>query len=44
VDPLALDDLRLLFGADVTVERYGEHDLRSAIRRVYARTPRPPKG
>ena len=36
VDPLALDDLRLLFGTEITLERYGEHDLRSAIRRVYA--------
>ena len=36
VDPLALDDLRLLFGARITVERYGEHDLRTAIRRTYA--------
>jgi general secretion pathway protein E len=36
VDPLALDDLRLLFNAEIALERYGEHDLRSAIRRVYA--------
>ncbi|HEX8945765.1 MAG TPA: ATPase, T2SS/T4P/T4SS family, partial [Gemmatimonadaceae bacterium] len=36
VDPLALDDLRLLFGARVMVERFNEHDLRTAIRRVYA--------
>jgi general secretion pathway protein E len=36
VDPLALDDLRLLFGAHVTLERFNEHDLRTAIRRVYA--------
>ena len=36
VDPLALDDVRLLFGADVALVRYGEHDLRTAIRRVYA--------
>lgn len=36
VDPLALDDLALMFGADIEVERHGEHDLRSAIRRVYA--------
>lgn len=36
VDPLALDDLGLMFGADVTVEQHGEHDLKSAIRRVYA--------
>ncbi|HYV96542.1 MAG TPA: ATPase, T2SS/T4P/T4SS family [Gemmatimonadaceae bacterium] len=36
VDPLVLDDLRLTFGADVALERFGEHDLRSAIRRVYS--------
>jgi general secretion pathway protein E len=36
VDPLALDDLRLLAGAQIALERFGEHDLRSAIRRVYA--------
>ncbi|HLA90900.1 MAG TPA: type II secretion system ATPase GspE [Gemmatimonadaceae bacterium] len=36
VDPLALDDLRLLFNAGIHLERYSEHDLRSAIRRVYA--------
>lgn len=36
VEPLALDDLRLLFSAHVALERYSEHDLRSAIRRVYA--------
>ena len=36
VEPLALDDLRLLFSAQVAMERYFEHDLRSAIRRVYA--------
>jgi type II secretion system protein E len=36
VDPLALDDLRVAFDADVILERFGEHDLRSAIRRVYA--------
>jgi len=35
-DPLAIDDLRLLFGAEVQVDRFGEHDLRTAIRRVYA--------
>ena len=35
-DPTALDDLRLLFDADVVLLPYGEHDLRSAIRRVYA--------
>ena len=36
VDPLAIDDLRLLFGMDVIVQRFNEHDLRTAIRRVYA--------
>ena len=35
VDPLALDDLRLLFGAEIELERFGEHDLRGAIRRLY---------
>ncbi len=36
VDPRVLDDLRLTFGADVTVQRFEEHDLRGAIRRVYS--------
>jgi general secretion pathway protein E len=36
VDPLALDDLRLLFGARIAIERFNEHDLRTAIRRTYA--------
>ena len=36
VEPLALDDLRLLFGAAILVQRFAEHDLRTAIRRVYA--------
>src|SRR5215210_2060331 len=36
IEPLALDDLRLLFGAQITIERFNEHDLRTAIRRVYA--------
>ncbi|HEY4217926.1 MAG TPA: ATPase, T2SS/T4P/T4SS family [Gemmatimonadaceae bacterium] len=36
VEPLALDDLRLLFAVPVTLERYEEHDLRTAIRRAYA--------
>jgi general secretion pathway protein E len=36
VEPLALDDLRLLFAAPITLERYADHDLRTAIRRVYA--------
>ena len=36
VDPLALDDLALMFGASVQVESHTEHDVRSAIRRVYA--------
>jgi general secretion pathway protein E len=44
VDPLALDDLRLTFGADVTLETFGEHDLRSAIRRVYADEPQTAEG
>jgi general secretion pathway protein E len=35
-DPHAIDDLRLLFGMDVVVQRFNEHDLRTAIRRVYA--------
>jgi len=36
VEPLALDDLRLLFGTRIAIERYSEHDLRTAIRRLYA--------
>jgi len=32
----ALDDLRLVFGLPVRLERFGEHDVRSAIRRLYA--------
>jgi general secretion pathway protein E len=36
VDSLALDDLRILLDAEITLERHDEHDLRSAIRRVYA--------
>ena len=36
VDPLALDDLRLLFGAELELELFAEHGLRTAIRRVYA--------
>ncbi len=36
VDPLALDDLRLIFNARVALERFEEHDVRTAIRRVYA--------
>ena len=36
VDPLALDDLRLLFGARASLERFNENDLRTAIRRIYA--------
>ncbi|MCC7195296.1 MAG: type II secretion system ATPase GspE [Gemmatimonadaceae bacterium] len=36
VDPLAIDDLRLLFGAEVAIEKHSEHDLKSAIRRAYA--------
>ncbi|MCA2986015.1 MAG: Flp pilus assembly complex ATPase component TadA [Gemmatimonas sp.] len=34
--PLVLDELRLRFGASVTLRRYEEAALRSAIRRVYA--------
>ena len=36
LDPRAVDDLRAVFNADVALERFGEHDLRSAIRRIYA--------
>ncbi len=36
VDPRALDDLRLLFNAEVVTERFDEADLRAAIQRVYA--------
>ena len=36
VDPRALDDLRLLFNAEVVTERYDEAELRAAIHRVYA--------
>jgi type II secretory ATPase GspE/PulE/Tfp pilus assembly ATPase PilB-like protein len=36
VEPLALDDLRLLFGAGISLERFSEHDLRTTIRRLYA--------
>ena len=35
-DPLALDDLRLLLGADLELERHGEQAVRAAIRRAYA--------
>ncbi|GJG85036.1 general secretion pathway protein GspE [Gemmatimonadetes bacterium T265] len=35
VDPLALDDLRLLLGRPVVLERRAEHAVRTAIRRVY---------
>ena len=34
-DPLALDDLRVLFNAGIETERYEEQDLRGAIRRIY---------
>ena len=34
--PLVLDELRLRFGASITLLRYEEAPLRSAIRRVYA--------
>ena len=36
IDPHALDDLRVMFGAPVVMHRYAEHDVRSAIRRLYA--------
>lgn len=36
VDPLALDDLRVMFSAPVVLCVYAEHELRSAIRRIYA--------
>ena len=36
VDPLALDDLRLLLRADVLLERHDEGAVRAAIRRAYA--------
>jgi general secretion pathway protein E len=36
VDPLALDDLRVLFDTDVALERHPEEQVREAIRRVYA--------
>lgn len=36
VDPLALDDLRLLFSADIALVRADENELRRTIRRVYA--------
>ncbi|HEY4321318.1 MAG TPA: GspE/PulE family protein [Gemmatimonadales bacterium] len=35
VDPLVLDDLRLLFNSDLVLEPYQEVELRAAIRRVY---------
>jgi general secretion pathway protein E len=36
VEPQALDDLRLLLGAQLQLVRAAEHDVRSAIRRVYS--------
>ena len=36
VEPRVLDELRLAFGADIAIERFEEHDLRGAIRRVYS--------
>ncbi len=36
IEPIALDDLRVLFDTDIATERYEEHDLRGAIRRVYS--------
>ncbi len=35
-DPVALDDLRLLFGARIAIERFDEEELRAAIRRIYS--------
>jgi general secretion pathway protein E len=35
VDPQVFDDLSLAFDADITFERYGEEEVRDAIRRVY---------
>ncbi len=35
-DPAALDDLRLIFGANIVVERREEDELRAAIRRIYS--------
>src|SRR5687767_9791133 len=35
VDPQALDDLALLFDARIELVRAPEHELRTAIRRVY---------
>ncbi len=35
-DERALDELRLLFGARIAIERFDEEDLRAAIRRVYS--------
>ncbi|MDZ4865176.1 MAG: GspE/PulE family protein [Gemmatimonadota bacterium] len=34
-DPQALDDLRLILGADLVLEPFPEQELRAAIRRVY---------
>ncbi|HEU4628952.1 MAG TPA: ATPase, T2SS/T4P/T4SS family [Gemmatimonadaceae bacterium] len=36
VPPLALDELRLLLGTEVVLERRGEQEVRGAIRRAYA--------
>ena len=37
VDVQVLDDLAILFDSDVVLERYDEDDVRTAIRRLYAR-------
>lgn len=37
VDKLALDDLKLHFNASVKLRHFPEHELRSAIRRLYSR-------
>ena len=36
VEPQALDDLRLLLGTPLQLVRASEHDVRSAIRRIYS--------
>lgn len=36
VDVQVLDDLRILFDAELSLERHEEHELRAAIKRLYA--------
>ena len=36
IDVQALDDLRMLFDADLELEHHDEHEVRAAIKRVYA--------